>query len=239
MITLNEYLGTLVSDLSRARVLADLESAKIAEAYASNDLLRYFPVPCMKFDTVELTIPVAVDKIEIETGKAAGPVNWNKFKEITYSEILVSFGKRSLPAETSKNLRSEISKYAKKLESKINRINADNELRGYSLNIAALAEKTHDLLAKTKTGNIKTKDEKKIFPEKLAETLAQKLKEEIKFDRDKKELLNLNVTVESNMLKERDPSTLVIIKMKVTEEGMNWERVDSGDGKIVSKLMPA
>ena len=137
MITLEEYLGTLVVNLAQARVLADIESAKIAEAYASNNLLKHFSIPRMKIEEVELVIPVAVAKIDID--------------------------KKSTPM--------------------------------------------------------------------------QKLKGETK--ESKNRMGRIMVIVEADRLKEKDPNTFIVIKMKISEEGMEWERINDGQGNIVSKLMPA
>ena len=63
MIELSRFLGELVSSISNARVQSDIQSVKIAEEYAKNNLLQHFSVPRMRVDKVELNIPVAVDKL--------------------------------------------------------------------------------------------------------------------------------------------------------------------------------
>ena len=60
MAKLNEYLGSVISSLTNARVMADLQTVKVAEEYAKHDLLQHFSVPRMRVDD-ELTIPIALE----------------------------------------------------------------------------------------------------------------------------------------------------------------------------------
>ena len=50
-------------------------------------------------------------------------------------------------------------------------------------------------------------------------------------------LENAHVTTESAKLKEYTPQSIIYIKMKVTEESMEWQTMLDDDGKVVSKLI--
>ena len=65
MADLSEYLGHLVCEITRSRVMADYETVRLAQEYAADEsgLLRYFPVPRMRLPTLELTLPVVVTDI--------------------------------------------------------------------------------------------------------------------------------------------------------------------------------
>lgn len=60
MITLSEYLGFIFVEITNARVMADKESARIAEMYSKNPLMEKFSVPRFKIPEMELSIPVVV-----------------------------------------------------------------------------------------------------------------------------------------------------------------------------------
>lgn len=60
MITLSEYVGFIFQEITRARVLADGESKRIAEAYAKDEIMKHFSVPRFKIPEMELTIPVII-----------------------------------------------------------------------------------------------------------------------------------------------------------------------------------
>ena len=62
MPDLGEYLGHLLCEVTRARVMADNEAVRIARQYASEEtgLLRHFPVPRMRLPELEISAPVVV-----------------------------------------------------------------------------------------------------------------------------------------------------------------------------------
>ena len=65
MADLGEYLGHLLCEVTRARVRADIEAVRIAHEYVGDDsqLLRHFPVPRMRLPTLEITLPVQIDRV--------------------------------------------------------------------------------------------------------------------------------------------------------------------------------
>lgn len=62
MAELSDFLGHILEEVTRARVLADAEAVRIAKRYASDPdgLLRYFPVPRVRLPNVEITAPMIV-----------------------------------------------------------------------------------------------------------------------------------------------------------------------------------
>jgi hypothetical protein len=58
--SLAEFLGALVQETARARMFADMESIRIAEAYYRDPYLRYLPIPHFKMPEVSIEMPVAV-----------------------------------------------------------------------------------------------------------------------------------------------------------------------------------
>ena len=57
MITLKDYIGTIVSSVNNARGMADEASAKLAKQYAEDDILQFYTVPRMRMQDIDLEIP--------------------------------------------------------------------------------------------------------------------------------------------------------------------------------------
>jgi hypothetical protein len=66
-ITLSDYLAFILSEISRARDMADRYTREIALAYAKDDVLRHFSVPRFKLSKMELNIPVLVSGVEVSS----------------------------------------------------------------------------------------------------------------------------------------------------------------------------
>jgi hypothetical protein len=65
MADLGDYLGHILCEVTRARVMADMEAIRTAKSYVADDskLLRNFPVPRMRLPTVEISVPVMINEI--------------------------------------------------------------------------------------------------------------------------------------------------------------------------------
>ena len=72
MPKLGAFIGALLSDAVQARVRADLEAVKIAEAYSRDDLLKHLPVPRFRLPDITVEIPVLVSSVEGLTDAAGG-----------------------------------------------------------------------------------------------------------------------------------------------------------------------
>lgn len=64
MPALGDYLGALLAEITNARLQADLESARIAQLYASHPLLQHMPIPRFRLPNVVLDLPLAVEKTD-------------------------------------------------------------------------------------------------------------------------------------------------------------------------------
>ncbi|HSC54879.1 MAG TPA: hypothetical protein VLC98_14700 [Phnomibacter sp.] len=60
MITVAQYLSFMFSEITRARVIADTESLRIAEEYSKSPLMKYFSVPRFKIPELELSVPMVI-----------------------------------------------------------------------------------------------------------------------------------------------------------------------------------
>jgi len=60
---LSEFLGAIVQETARARMLSDLESVRIAETYYQDMYLKNLPIPHFKMPEVTIEMPVAITQI--------------------------------------------------------------------------------------------------------------------------------------------------------------------------------
>lgn len=63
MPKLGDFIGALLSDVAQARVRADLETVRIAEAYAGHGLLKHLPVPRFRLPDLIIDVPVLVTSV--------------------------------------------------------------------------------------------------------------------------------------------------------------------------------
>lgn len=63
MPNLSEFIGALVQEAARARMIADLESVRIAEMYYQDMYLKHLPIPHFKMPDVKIEMPVAVTQM--------------------------------------------------------------------------------------------------------------------------------------------------------------------------------
>jgi len=232
MPVLKDYLGSLVKDLNHARVIADIESANIAEMYAEHHLLKNFSIPRMKIMETELTIPVSIDDLETVTQRDYQPIDNKDFYAKTYVEIKNSLKVSSFSMPTSKVLKKLIYAEIKNLEDNIKSSdNIKNSLNTFSERLSKASIKS--AANEPKLSNIDTAKAEKELANDLRKYLSPKIK-----PRDVSgKIENANVTVESDKLKDKRPESLLYIKMKIKEESMEWQTMEDAEGNVVSKLM--
>lgn len=225
MAELSRFLGELVSSISYARVQSDIQSVKIAEEYAKNNLLQHFAVPRMRVDKVELNIPVAIDKLLEKENPVYEPIDNIKFSSIAYRKILDILQVKELGILVSRPLRRAIAENIKILEAKIRANKIDNALGDFSKNIASKAVNL--------TGN----DDPTLL-EDIIKGLNYSLKDEMKLKSDNPMLDSLYVVVEADKLREIKPENIIMIKMTVSEQGMEWVKMENINKEVITKLMP-
>jgi hypothetical protein len=59
-ITLSDYAGFILLELVKAREMADGYSREVAQRYAADDVMRYFPAPRFTMPKLDLTIPILI-----------------------------------------------------------------------------------------------------------------------------------------------------------------------------------
>jgi hypothetical protein len=72
MPTLGEVLAALLCDAAQARVRADVETTRIAQAYSQDQLLKNLPVPRFRLPDITVDIPVLIMQVEGTTDATGG-----------------------------------------------------------------------------------------------------------------------------------------------------------------------
>ena len=233
MVKLKDYIGSIVASIAEARVMSDVQTVEVAEQYARHELLKHFSVPRMRIEDVELTIPVALAAANPKETMAYSPIDNRAFNALTYRELVNSIGRDSLPREVSLEMQKYLSTRTNELEKKIRVSGTTDVVDKYCMDVV------DRLLKLAKHHNlIEAKLQKKINPEEIQQKLAQRLKGEVQFREVKKCLEDLNVIAESHLLREEKPENLIYIKVKISEEGMEWSRAENREGGVDSKLLP-
>ncbi len=236
MPKLNEYLGGLLSSFTKAKILSDLQTAQVAEQYAKHHLLKHFSVPRMKIEDVEMTIPIALDQMAETPQTDQKYIDKASVNTLVYREVLSTLGLRTLPKSLSTNLRNFISQETQLLENRIKVNEGESDFKSYSDIVANYINSMEKDLPKlsNKSEEAKRKAAIKSLPNKLQKTLIS----EVEISRDKIDFQYLNVIVESYKLKDIKSENLIHIKLKISEEGMEWDRSENSDGEVTSKLIP-
>lgn len=65
MSNLGDYLGQILSEITLARVQADLQAVRLADFYAAHPLLKTFPVPRFRLPKVTIDVPVAINEVQV------------------------------------------------------------------------------------------------------------------------------------------------------------------------------
>ncbi len=239
MADLSEFLGNIVSSVSNARVHADIETVRIAKEYAKNDLLQHFAVPRMRFNDVEIKIPIALESSKGKQPVEYEPINPQTIASTTYTQLLKVLEVDKLPAEISRSLRSAIGTELQTLQLKLQEKSIENPLNFFVDNVVAKLIVDLDVINKLLGRKpLVDKTLRLVFQNKILDNLIMALKNEVK----QKQVLNhgkfVNVIVEADRLKEIKSENIFTITMKISEEGMEWHKIENNNGEMVNKLMP-
>jgi len=66
MVTLSDYLGFLMKEISHARLSSDLASIELAKMYAENDLLKNLSVPRVRLSRIDVSVPLVVESLKMD-----------------------------------------------------------------------------------------------------------------------------------------------------------------------------
>lgn len=105
MAYLGDFLGQLVTEITRARMQADLEAIRVAELYASHHLLRHMPIPHFRMPDVELDVPVVLQDLDGDPSEAHSrptPAAVTKIFQGALSSVLKEHGVTIRPEQAKR-----------------------------------------------------------------------------------------------------------------------------------------
>jgi hypothetical protein len=228
---LGDYIGHLLSEMTIARMHADLEAVRVAELYASHPLLRFMPVPHFRLPEMDLDVPVVIKEVE-EPRADESPRGGVPITELrkTFDQVLTrQFTKHGLDVspENKKTLKSA-------LDEKIGRLSQPKET---AVDVHRIADELTNAAVSTLT---EVQDFRGPIEKKRIETLEAELKDAIKLEflKLRRPPPRLNVLATTQEIREAGPSEIVTrIKLKLTEQAVEWTSVES-EGQKLDRLVP-
>jgi hypothetical protein len=210
-----------MSEITKARMNADIEAVRIAEIYAEHPLLKNMPIPRFRLPTVEIDLPVLVDKI---TGTEPG-VSPKLNPDI--KDLKLAFTKSM--SMVVKELKIKLTKeQIKKITLIINKDLEDNYNPDEpDFNARSLADRLTKIstISARRIGGIRDAAIISGFKTKL-ESLSRKQFLSIKTFPPR-----LQVLVTSSDIREvGSKENLTIFRLKISEEAYEWTSIETEDG---------
>ncbi len=233
MPTLNEYLGGLFSSITDARVMADVQTVQVAEQYAKHDLLKHFSVPRMRISDIELTIPVAIENLSERSITQLDPIGNDEFKRVAAQQLSRNVGYKELPPVPARQLRSALDTRTTEMIEYLRSGDTNNGFNNFSKQIVSDLFKIGEE-AQLHDGKFPGEYRFDQIYKNTLELCAGTINGVV----EKPQLDQLNVIAESHRLREQRPEDVIQIRMKVSEDGMEWQTTQRDDGSIERKLLP-
>jgi hypothetical protein len=234
MITLNDYIGSLVSSVADARAQADMQTVRIAEAYAAHPLLKHFSVPRMRIGDVELSVPIGIQNLATKSEWQLDPIGNEQYKAGVYVAAVRSANVDELLPAASGALKNLIATQMLPQALEFARNNDLDSTWGKPANLLLegffrIAEE-YDLY--------KQQPGFKIDSGRTFDAIYNFGKNNIKGVVEKPVLGGLGIVAESSALREMRPEDLLRIKVKISEDGMEWNVTQRDDGTVDRRLLP-
>lgn len=219
---LGDYLGQILSEVTIARMQADIETVRVAELYAAHPLLRNMPVPRFRLPDVEIDVPVVIEQMEEpppDKAPRGAPTlaDMRKAFDKVLTEELSKEGVRLKP-EQKKKLNAVLDKKAVSLTRPIE----------IAFDVGRVADELADTASLTLTESGGPVDPG------LRSKLEKNLKETARFGflKLRKPPARLRTLVTTAEIREAGPrETVTRLRMKITEEAFEWATVESDDRK--------
>jgi len=225
MPPLGDYLGRLISELCLARVQSDIESLRVAELYASEPLLRSFPVPRFRLPTVTLDVPVVIKHME---ESSAAPINRSELVKKAIEAVASAVqreGERVSPAD-ERLVRVAV-------ERALERVQSESLPTAGVKRLADEATKAATAALRPSLGRLSGEPEQwKRFQEGMRRAML------VAFIPLRSDPSRLEVLVTTAEVREAGPRELLAqLRLSISEDAMEWTMVER-DGGTQDLLVP-
>jgi hypothetical protein len=228
---LGDYIGHLLSEITIARMQADLEAVRVAELYASHPLLRNMPVPHFRLPEVDLDVPVVVKQVE-EPRAGESPRGGVSIAEIrkAFEQVLTRQLEKDGIELTPVNAR----KVKAAIDARVAVLSQPTEI---AVDVNRIADDFSSTFTQT-IGDLGPKGqviESARIPKLEAELKAAARLESLKL---RKPPPRLNVLVTTKEIREAGPSeAMTRIRLKISEQAFEWTTIESESGSQ-DRLVP-
>jgi hypothetical protein len=233
MPTLIEYLGGIFDSISQARLMSDLRSAETADLYAKHDLLRHFSVPRMRIDDIELTIPVGLEGLGTRYELQLVPIGNDRYKSDVYQSILRISGIATLPTGAARELQEALTRNVRTLCERIRSEGLEQAANAFAKIIAEEFGRIGEAY-----GLFRDSTAVEYRPDQIVGTIFKYTLSTVASVTEKQVVDELAVIAETHRLRELRPEDLIRIRMKVGEDGMEWQSIERSDGSVERRLLP-
>lgn len=219
MIYLGDYLGHILSEVTRARAQADGEAARLAELYAEHSLLRHFPVPRVRVQETNLDIPVVVLGAEAASDSAgpSGGATPSTVRSVFDAVVSKHVGTLDLPPQALDRLRVVLNREYNLLQKR----------SPMGLDASGLATRLTRVLGEelTQVGADPAR-KKELLPKILRDTKEELLLKATAPTR-------IRVGVRSSEIREAGSESVMRLSIKVVEEAVEWSVLDDETGRAI------
>jgi hypothetical protein len=232
MVALGDYIGSILSELTIARVRADIESVRVAELYSTSPILRNFAVPRVRFQDIEITAPVIIEKV-VESNRITLKIT--DVKKEVYQSILFNFEKYEITSDDIiSTIKNKIEEKSQTIEDYLNQPPTSDTFMIDTKFIAdEYTNSIKELLKKLKDSQPLLQ---KIDITKLIKDLRTDLR--LKLFRIRPPPSRLQVLVQSSQIKEMGLESTNTMKFKINEDAMEWTEFEATTGEIKDQLVP-
>lgn len=211
---------------------ADIETMRVGELYAQHPLLRHLPVPRFRLPDVEVNVPVVIDRVDEPEGGdplRGGPplpALRRAFDKVLAKQLRTS-RKRVSPRDREK-IRAV-------LKDSVDTLEHPPETSVYTGHVAdTMSRKVTNVLRKARAADSKVDDEQlQEFEDRL------KVMSRIEFLKLRRKPPRLHALVTSSEVREAaDSENVVVFRLKITEDSVEWTSIESPDGEQRARLVP-
>lgn len=250
MVKLGDYVGMILSEMTRARAQADIETLKLAELYATNKTLRNFAVPRVRLQNVEITTPLVIDKQDEAALEAySKPVKISEVRTAVDNAIAASLDKHDV-----KLAAADASTVKKSIDERSGVVARRFTVARPQPAAGRAAQPAEDTISLADTKNVADEYAAQVDStlKRLKETQpayknidVDKISAEVKADL-RVRIANLRplpprleVMVNTAQIKETAAKELVTyVKFTLTEDSMEWTEYQSSTGEVKEQLVP-
>lgn len=228
---LGDFLGHVLSEITIARMQADLEALRVADFYASHPLLRTMPVPRFRLPDVEVDIPIVIDRLD-EPREGESPRGG-----VTSADLRSAFDRvmadqlekhhiRIAPEQTQKiraTLDDRIATLSLPVETAVDVNRVARDLARAVSRVLGESEQPDERIERVRLSK---------FEAELKEAAR------VEFLRVRKPPPRLHVLVRTSEVREAGPSDIIgRLSLKITEQNVEWTLIES-DGETQDRLVP-